>query len=119
MRVLLVEDEAKLARLLQRGLREEQINADVATNGQDGLWLAGEHPYDVLVLDVMLPDVDGIEVCRRIRAGDDLTPVLMLTAVCAPSPVVAPYAAPRCSPSATSRSTWRRGGCTGGRPRWR
>jgi two-component system OmpR family response regulator len=81
MRVLLVEDEAKLARLLQRGLREEQISADVAANGADGLWMATEQPYDVLVLDVMLPDVEGLEVCRRIRAVDDHLPVLMLTAL--------------------------------------
>jgi two-component system OmpR family response regulator len=81
VRVLLVEDEAKLARLLQRGLREEQIVADVADTGADGLWMATEQPYDVLVLDVMLPDVDGLEVCRRIRAVDDRTPVLMLTAL--------------------------------------
>jgi two-component system OmpR family response regulator len=81
MRILLVEDAAKLARLLQRGLREEGITADVAHGGADGLWMAGERPYDVLVLDVMLPDLSGLEVCRRIRACDDRTPVLMLTAV--------------------------------------
>jgi two-component system OmpR family response regulator len=81
MRILLVEDEAKLAGLLQRGLREEQISADVAPTGADGLWMATEQPYDVLVLDVMLPDLDGREVCRRIRAVDDRTPVLMLTAL--------------------------------------
>jgi len=79
--VLLVEDEAKLAHLLQRGLREEQIAADVATTGADGLWRATEQPYDVLVLDVMLPDLGGLEVCRRIRAVDAHTPVLMLTAL--------------------------------------
>ena len=79
--MLLVEDEAKLGRLLQRGLREEQMHADVAGTGADGLWLAGEHPYDVVVLDVLLPDLGGLEVCRRIRARDDRTPVLMLTAV--------------------------------------
>jgi two-component system OmpR family response regulator len=81
MRILIVEDEGKLARLLQRGLREEQITADLASTGADGLWMAGEQAYDVVVLDVMLPDVDGLEVCRRIRAVDDRTPVLMLTAV--------------------------------------
>jgi two-component system OmpR family response regulator len=81
MRVLLVEDEAKLAHLLQRGLREEQVHADVAGTGADGVWMATEQPYDVLVLDVMLPDLDGLEVCRRIRAVDDHTPVLMLTAL--------------------------------------
>ena len=81
MRVLLVEDQSKLARLLQQGLREEQITADVAFTGVDGVWMATEAPYDVLVLDVMLPDVDGLEVCRRIRAVDTRTPVLMLTAL--------------------------------------
>src|SRR4051812_16210295 len=81
MRILLVEDQPKLARLLQRGLGEEQITADVAATGADGLWMATERPYDVVVLDVMLPDLDGIEVCRRLRRVDDRTPVLMLTAV--------------------------------------
>jgi two-component system OmpR family response regulator len=81
MRILLVEDEAKLARLLHRGLREEHISADLACTGAEGLWLCTEHPYDVVVLDVMLPDLDGREVCRRLRAVDDRTPVLMLTAV--------------------------------------
>jgi two-component system OmpR family response regulator len=81
MRILLVEDQPKLARLLQKGLLEEGMTADVAATGLDGVWLAAEHPYDVVVLDVMLPDVDGLEVCRRIRAVDDRTPVLMLTAL--------------------------------------
>jgi two-component system OmpR family response regulator len=81
VRILLVEDEAKLAALLQRGLREEGITADVAGTGADGLWRATEHPYDVVVLDLMLPDLGGLELCRRIRARDPHTPVLMLTAV--------------------------------------
>jgi two-component system OmpR family response regulator len=81
VRILLVEDEAKLAALLQRGLREEEIIADIASTGPDGLWQATEQMYDVVVLDVMLPDLDGLEVCRRIRAVDARTPVLMLTAV--------------------------------------
>ena len=81
MRILLVEDEAKLAALLQRGLGEEGISADVAGTGADGIWHATERPYDVVVLDRMLPDLDGVEVCRRIRAVDARTPVLMLTAV--------------------------------------
>jgi len=81
MRVLLVEDQPTLASLLQQGLREERIAADVAATGADGVWMATEQPYDVLVLDVMLPDIDGLEVCRRIRAVDDRTPVLMLTAL--------------------------------------
>jgi two-component system OmpR family response regulator len=81
VRILLVEDEAKLAALLQRGLGEEGITADVAATGADGLWQATEHLYDVVVLDLMLPDVDGLTVCRRLRAADQRTPVLMLTAV--------------------------------------
>jgi two-component system, OmpR family, response regulator len=81
VRILIVEDQAKLAGLLQQGLREEQITADIALTGADGLWMATEQPYDVVVLDVMLPDLDGLEVCRRIRAVDDRTPVLMLTAL--------------------------------------
>ena len=81
MRILLVEDHAKLAGLLRRGLHEEGITADVAENGADGLWRATEDPYDVVVLDVMLPDLDSVEVCRRIRAAGVRTPVLMLTAV--------------------------------------
>jgi two-component system OmpR family response regulator len=81
MRILLVEDQPKLARLLQRGLREEEVTADVAATGQEGVWMATEQPYDVVVLDVMLPDIDGLEACRRIRAVDDRTPVLMLTAL--------------------------------------
>jgi two-component system, OmpR family, response regulator len=81
MRILLVEDHAKLAGLLRHGLREEGITADLASNGTDGLWRATEETYDVLVLDVMLPDLDGVEVCRRLRAAEVVTPVLMLTAV--------------------------------------
>jgi two-component system, OmpR family, response regulator len=81
VRILLVEDQAKLARLLPQGLREEQITADIAPTGEDGVWMATERPYDVVVLDVMLPGIDGLEVCRRIRAVDDRTPVLMLTAL--------------------------------------
>jgi two-component system OmpR family response regulator len=81
MRILLVEDHAKLARLLRDGLREEGISAEVAANGVDGLWRATEGTFDVLVLDVMLPDLAGTEVCRRLRAAEVRTPVLMLTAV--------------------------------------
>jgi len=81
VRILLVEDEAKLAALLQRGLREEGVTADVAGTGAEGLWHAAENPYDVIVLDVMLPDLDGLEVCRRLRTVDDRTPILVLTAL--------------------------------------
>jgi two-component system OmpR family response regulator len=80
MRVLLVEDEPKMADLLGSGLREEGLLADVARNGEEGVWAAGEHTYDALIIDVMLPDIDGFEVCRRIRSADASTPILMLTA---------------------------------------
>jgi two-component system OmpR family response regulator len=81
MRVLLIEDEPKMSRLLRRGLREEGVLADVAGTGENGLWAAHENLYDAVVLDVMLPDIDGFEVCRRLRSGDLWTPVLMLTAL--------------------------------------
>jgi len=80
MRVLIVEDEAKLAKLLERGLREEGYAADIAGRGEDALWMAAATSYDVLVLDVMLPGVDGFEVCRRLRNDGVWAPVLMLTA---------------------------------------
>jgi two-component system OmpR family response regulator len=80
VRVLLVEDEARLAALLRRGLREEQLLADVAPTGEEALWMARASPYDVLVLDVSLPGIDGFEVLRRLRADGVRTPVLMLTA---------------------------------------
>ena len=80
MRVLVVEDSAKMAGLLRRGLVEDCYAVDVAMNGIDGIWLATENAYDVVLLDVVLPDIDGFEVCRRLRAADRWPPVLMLTA---------------------------------------
>ena len=80
MRVLVVEDEVKMAGLLKRGLEEEGYAVDMSGTGQDALWLASENPYDAVVLDVMLPDFDGFEVCRRLRAAGRWSPVLMLTA---------------------------------------
>jgi two-component system, OmpR family, response regulator len=80
MRVLVVEDEPKMAGLVKRGLEEEGIAVDVAGRGEDAVWMAGSTEYDVLVLDVMLPGLDGFEVCRRLRADEVWTPVLMLTA---------------------------------------
>jgi two-component system OmpR family response regulator len=80
MRVLVVEDEAKLARLLARGLGEEGHVADVAGRGEDALWMAKAAPYDAIVLDVMLPGLDGFETCRELRANDVWAPVLFLTA---------------------------------------
>ena len=80
MRVLVVEDEKKLGELLARGLREEGYAADLADRGEEALWMANAVDYDAIVLDVMLPGVDGFEVCRKLRAGSVWTPVLMLTA---------------------------------------
>jgi two-component system OmpR family response regulator len=80
VRILVVEDEPKLADLLARGLREEGHAADVATEGEQALWMAQAAPFDAIVLDVMLPGIDGFEVCRRLRASDVWAPVLMLTA---------------------------------------
>jgi two-component system, OmpR family, response regulator len=80
MRVLVVEDEIKMASLIRRGLRSEGLAADVAIKGEDALWMAAATEYDVIVLDVMLPGMDGFEVCRRLRADGVWAPVLMLTA---------------------------------------
>lgn len=80
MRVLVVEDEVKMAGLLKRGLEEEGHAVDTAGDGQQALWLATENPYDAVVLDVMLPDFDGFEVCRKLREAGRWSPVLMLTA---------------------------------------
>ncbi|SNQ48643.1 Transcriptional regulatory protein TcrA [Frankia canadensis] len=80
MRVLVVEDEERTAALLRRGLVEEGYAVDVARNGVDAVWSATEVDYDAIVLDLMLPGVDGFEVCRRLRARGRWAPVLMLTA---------------------------------------
>ena len=80
MRVLVVEDEAKLAGILRRGLAEEGYAVDVASAGDEALWRAAATEYDAIVLDVMLPRVDGLEVCRRLREREVWAPVLMLTA---------------------------------------
>ena len=69
-----------MAVLLERGFREEGYAVDSATNGADALWLATENDYDAIVLDVMLPEIDGFEVCRRLRATQRWAPVLLLTA---------------------------------------
>jgi two-component system OmpR family response regulator len=81
MRILIVEDEVKMAALIRRGMREEGLAADVATRGEDAIWMAGATEYDVIVLDVMLPGIDGVETCRRLRADGVWTPVVMLTAI--------------------------------------
>jgi len=80
VRALVVEDGPKMAALVRRGLVEEGYAADVAGTGEDALWMARSTAYDVIVLDVMLPGLDGFGVCRELRAGDIWTPILMLTA---------------------------------------
>jgi two-component system OmpR family response regulator len=80
MRLLLLEDDIRLAGLLQRGLRAEGHAVDLAGLVEDGRWLATENPYDALVFDVMLPDGDGFALCAEIRRAGIWTPVLMLTA---------------------------------------
>ena len=80
MRVLIVEDEPKMAGLLRHGLRQEGIAADLAAKGEDAVWMAGATEYDAIVLDLMLPGIDGFEVCRRLRDDGVLSPILMLTA---------------------------------------
>jgi two-component system OmpR family response regulator len=76
-----VEDDPRLGSLLRRGLVEDGYAVDLATTGEDALWRVAEYPYDAVVLDVGLPDLDGFTVCRRIRAGGGWVPVLMLTAL--------------------------------------
>lgn len=80
MRVLLVEDEAVIADAVVRGLSAEGFITDVAGNGIDGLWMAQENEFDLIILDIMLPGLNGYEICRRLRAGGSQTPILMLTA---------------------------------------
>jgi two-component system, OmpR family, response regulator len=80
MRVLIVEDELKMASLVRRGLVEDGHVADVAGTGEDAIWMAQAHPYDAVVLDVMLPGLDGFETCRELRREGVWAPVLMLTA---------------------------------------
>jgi two-component system OmpR family response regulator len=81
MRVLLVEDEPKMSTLLRRGLERAGLAVDVAGTGEDALWRAGAVPYDVILLDRMLPGIDGPEVCRRLHAESVWSPILMLTAM--------------------------------------
>ena len=80
MRVLIVEDESKMAGLIRRGLRQEGMAADLAGKGEDALWMAGTYDYDAIVLDLMLPGIDGLTVCRRLREAGKQTPILMISA---------------------------------------
>src|SRR5690349_1328484 len=80
MQVLVVEDEQRMAELLRQGLEEEGHSVVLATDGRDGVAMAESHPFDAIVLDVMLPGLDGFAVARRLRSARNQTPILMLTA---------------------------------------
>jgi len=80
MRILIVEDEKKVASFVKRGLEEEQYAVDVAYDGEEGLYMAINNPYDLLILDIMLPKKDGLQVVKELRAKDITTPILCLTA---------------------------------------
>ena len=80
MRVLVVEDKVKLATVLDRGMRKAGLSVDVAATGEEALWMAASTSYDAVVLDVMLPGIDGFETCRRLRSESVWSPILMLTA---------------------------------------
>ena len=80
MRILLVEDDADLAQFIKKGLKEEHYVVDVAADGEAGLALALDNSYDLMILDIMLPKLDGLTLCRRVRDKGISTPVLLLTA---------------------------------------
>ena len=80
MRLLVVEDEKRLAASLKRGLESDGFAVDVALDGTGGLWMAAENEYDAIVLDIMLPGINGYELCGRLREAGNWTPILMLTA---------------------------------------
>jgi DNA-binding response OmpR family regulator len=80
LKLLLVEDDVKIATAVKRGLEAEGFTVEVAFDGEDGLWRANEGTYDLIVLDIMLPKRNGFQVCAALRAGGDWTPILMLTA---------------------------------------
>lgn len=80
MKLLVVEDDDKIARAVKRGLEGEGFTVDVAADGHDGWWMATEVDYDLIVLDLMLPGRDGFSICRDLRAADNWTPILILTA---------------------------------------
>jgi two-component system OmpR family response regulator len=80
MRILVVEDDARMASAVQRGFEAEGVAVDVAPAGEEALWRAEATAYAAIVLDLMLPGIDGVETCRRLRAAEVWTPILMLTA---------------------------------------
>jgi two-component system OmpR family response regulator len=81
MKLLLVEDDEKIAATVKRGLEATGFSVELASDGDEGLWRATEGTYDLLILDIMLPGRDGYQVCAELRAADNWTPILMLTAM--------------------------------------
>ena len=80
MKLLVIEDDEKISRALSRGLQAEGFTVEVAARGDDGLWLAQEGRFDLIILDILLPGRNGFQVCAELRAAGDWTPILMLTA---------------------------------------
>ena len=80
MRILVVEDEKRIADFIARGLKEEQYAVDIAYDGEQGLYLAEINPYDLMIFDIMLPKYEGVDMCRQLRSKKINTPILMLTA---------------------------------------
>lgn len=80
MRILIIEDEPRLARVIEKGFEEDGFAVDVAYDGEEGLFLAESESYDALILDLMLPKVDGLTICKTLRAKQIRIPILMLTA---------------------------------------
>ena len=80
MRILVVEDENKVAQFIRRGLKEEGYAVDIASDGEEGYFLAGTNEYDLIILDLMLPKIDGLSLCQKLRRTNRVVPILMLTA---------------------------------------
>ena len=80
MRILVVEDEHKIANSIKQGLEQESFAVDIAYTGTDGYDLASTEDYDLIILDLMLPEMDGIEICKKLRDNKNHTPILILTA---------------------------------------
>ncbi|KKT75000.1 MAG: Response regulator receiver domain protein (CheY-like) [Microgenomates group bacterium GW2011_GWA2_44_7] len=80
MRILLIEDERRISNVIKKGLTEEGFAVDVAYDGEEGQYLAESENYDLLILDIMLPKIDGLTICKELRVKDNKTPILMLTA---------------------------------------
>ncbi|PLY10701.1 MAG: DNA-binding response regulator [Arcobacter sp.] len=80
MKILIIEDDVKIVNFLKKGLEEESYSVDYSYNGEEGLYLASVNSYDLILLDIMLPLLNGIEVCKKLRVEDINTPIIMLTA---------------------------------------